>query len=156
MLSELPPFNLETARAYFDAGRLADWIHTYLTTCHHPNVPLAEGLKLEPRWWVRPLEIPLDEIERICGPEPDMEFVVAREGFERYINILMKGFVKLEDFPPLIVYHDESGRMTIRDGSHRYETFTRLGLPACYAFIWFNSAEIHQNSRFATLKTSIT
>jgi hypothetical protein len=156
MLPEVPPFNLDTAQRYAEAGELSDWIHLYLTTGNRANKPLSDGLKLVPRWWVGPLKIPLTEIERVCGPEEGMEFRVEPAGWERYITTLVKGFTALEDFPPLIIHYADSGRMTIRDGNHRYETFSRLNLPACYVFIWFNSPEVHRSSRFAAINPLVT
>lgn len=158
MLPELPPFNLASAQVYAETGHLSEWIHRYLTDSshHNPNVPLSEGLKREMRWWVGPLELPLADIERVCGPEEGMEYRVDAAGWERYMTMLVASFTRLEDFPPLIIFHDDNGHMTIRDGNHRHAAFTRMGLQTCYVFIWFNSAGAYRASRFAALNPRIT
>ena len=147
-LPELPTFNLHTARQYSEAGRLADWLHTYLNTGRWANKALSDGLKLQTRWWVGPIELPLADLERVCGPEANMEFRVDAAGWEKYVALLMNSFSALENYPPLIVHYHE-GRMTIRDGNHRYEAFHRLKLQSCYVFIWFDSPAMHSGSRFA-------
>jgi hypothetical protein len=33
------------------------------------------------------------------------------------------------------------GRLSIRDGNHRYEAMRQLGWPVCWALIWYNTEE---------------
>ncbi|MFZ5824527.1 MAG: chromosome partitioning protein ParB, partial [Bacillota bacterium] len=50
-------------------GRLEEWVHTFLESIGG-NVPMSDGLRLQPRFWVGPVVIPLDRLARGWAPPP--------------------------------------------------------------------------------------
>ena len=80
----------------------------------------AGGLQKQRRWWLGPLEVELDRLSRCCGPEPDMEYCVPAEAWDKHVSRLAAGLMEPTALPPLIVVND-NGALNIRDGNHRYE-----------------------------------
>ena len=70
---------LTTARAFAAEGRLEEWIHAYLLTDGH-NKPFSDGLKLDKRFYIGPLEMPLALFTRCCGPEDTIYAVAGTSG----------------------------------------------------------------------------
>lgn len=133
-------FNLLTAHQYAQEGRISDWIDIYLRTGEWMNLGLADGLHLAPRYWLGPVYVPMAMLERVCGPEPHMEYRQPKAGWEKRVGHIVDTFISLEDVPPLIVMFDE-GRYTIRDGNHRYEAIHRLKYGDVWVFIWSNTPQ---------------
>lgn len=138
-------FNLLTAQEYAAAGCLEEWIHAYLTTGAWANHGLSDGLKLQQRYWLGPLALPLASLNRVCGPEPEMEYIEPVDGWEQRIRILMQNIQALEDVPPFIIHH-QANDLSIRDGNHRHEALRRLGYESCYVLLWYDDSEAWANS----------
>lgn len=140
-------FNLTTARQYAAEGRLETWIHAYLLSGDWANPGLSDGLKLQRRWWIGPVELPLAVLTRCCGPEPEMEFRMSPAAWDRRVNGLADSLVALADVPPLIVQY-RAGVYSIRDGNHRHEALRRKGWRTCWAVIWYDDAVTWQASPY--------
>lgn len=125
---------LSSAREYAEEGRIEEWVHGYLLGEGH-NKPFSDGLKLCPRYYTEPLELPLSTLCRCCGPEENMPYRVHPEVFERKVRAIMDAARSGSNFPPLIVNY-EDGRFTLNDGNHRYEAYKRLGYDTCIAIVW--------------------
>jgi len=133
-------FSVSTAIDYARAGQLEDWIHAYLTSGSWANDGLADGLRLQKRWWLGPISVESTELIRACGPEPWMEYQVPPEHWEQKINTMAGDMTNLLSIPPLIVEY-RSGNFSIRDGDHRHEAMRRKGWSKCWVIIWHNSEE---------------
>jgi hypothetical protein len=147
-------FDVPTAQRYARQGCLEDWIHAYLMGGPWANPGLSDGLKLQPRWWRGPLLLPLERLERACGPEEGIEYRVPLESWQRRTrsladSILAAGGSPLT-IPPLIINFD-NGVWSVRDGNHRHEAMRLLGWPEAWVVIWYNSLEEFQQdaSHFA-------
>lgn len=64
-------FNLASVQAAAHAGQIEIWVDRYLRTSIRPNVPLADGLQLERRWWVGPRLMSLDQLTRVWSRRGD-------------------------------------------------------------------------------------
>lgn len=117
-------FDLEEAQAFAQVDCIEEWVHIFLKTVGE-NRGLSDGLKLQKRYWLGPTFLPLDELNRCCGPEPEMEYYNNPEDWEKHINrftaLLLDGW----EYPPLIAEHKE-GILTVRDGNHRLESILLL------------------------------
>ena len=138
MAQHATTFNLASAQAAARDDQLAAWVDNYLRTSVRPNVPFADGLQRERRWWADPRLLPLDHLTRTCGPEPEMPFRVPADDWERYVTMLAAGLTTLEALPPLIVLYQE-GTRRISDGNNRHEAMRRRGWTACWALLWYTS-----------------
>ena len=91
-------FTVATAIDFAQAGQIETWVHAYLTSGNWANLGLANGLRLQERWWIGPVSVELSELSRACGPEPWMEFQVLPEHWEQKIAGLVNEFIDLELF----------------------------------------------------------
>lgn len=126
--------SLSSAREFGEQGRIEDWIHEYLLSDGN-NKALSDGLSLEHRSYIGPIEIGTSLLRRCCGPEKDMRFRVNAAGFERKVAALMAATAKKDDLPPLIVNYTQ-GELVLNDGNHRFEARLRLGLEVCHVIVW--------------------
>ena len=140
-------FTVTEARRLAEAGRLQEWIHRYLETGTWANLGLSDGLRLQKRWWIGPLLLPLAGLARACGPEPGMEYRVEREAWDVRVDGMQARGMEPQAVPPLIVQY-RHGVLSVRDGNHRHEAFRRAGWETCWAVIWFDSEE--DGRRFRT------
>lgn len=129
-------------------SRLEDWIDAFLRA-EGNNVPLADGLKKQKRYWIGPLLFPLKSLVRCCGPEEEMEYKVSVENWNTKVGSLMEYIQSGGELPPFIVQYRQ-GVFSIRDGSHRYGACDKLGQETYWALIWCDSEEA-----FAEMKAAI-
>lgn len=116
----LPDFSTLAAQKAAASRQLEPWIYGYLQGGEWANRGLLEGLQKQRRWWLGPLEGELGRLSRCCGPEPDMEYCVPAEAWDKHVSRLAAGLTEPAALPPLIVVYD-NGALSILDGNHRYE-----------------------------------
>ena len=129
--------SLTSAIEYAKNGRIEEWIHEYLLS-DGKNKAFSDGLSLQKRYYIGPVEFPTSLLCRCCGPEENMRYRVNEGGFERKVLSLMSSISAGCDLPPIIVNFAD-GELTLSDGNHRFEAYTRLGVNKCYAIIWMSS-----------------
>ncbi|MDF2628775.1 MAG: ParB domain protein nuclease [Symbiobacteriaceae bacterium] len=123
---------------YAAAGRLEEWVHAYLMTVGG-NEGLATGLKLQQRFWIGPLLLPLPCLSPAAGPDEGFEYVMPREPWERRVSRMQESLRQGWQAPPLICAYSAEEGISIRDGNHRYWAMTREGEDAYWCLIWCNS-----------------
>ena len=127
-------FSVEEAKKFNDEGRIEEWVHLFLNSIGN-NVPFSEGLKLQKRYWLGPVLIDLDKVNRCCGPEEDIKFFEPLENWERRVSNLQELIKEGWDIPPLIVNHYD-GYLEVNDGNHRYEALKREGIDKFWIILW--------------------
>lgn len=120
-------------------GRVESWIDAYLRQAEWANEGLRQGLRLQKRWWIGPRLLALRDLERCCGPEPEMTYSEPEDQWLAKIRRLERRLREPERMPPTIVQYDGKG-LVVRDGNHRMAAFQRAKWRRCYAFIWCDSA----------------
>lgn len=140
---QLLTFSVEEAKNFSEQGRMEEWVHIFLKTVGE-NKEFSNGLKLERRYWLGPILISLNEINRCCGPEGNMEYQVPNTEWENQIKKFCEMLEKGWECPPLIVQH-QSGKLIINDGNHRYEAMKRLGFKECWVILWDTKTPEHIN-----------
>jgi hypothetical protein len=122
-------------------GRIEAWVDAFLRT-EGKNVTFADGLKLSKRYWLGPIEVPLNILVRICGPEPEMEYKETQENWDHRVEALVsyiKGGGK--PFPPLLVRYRQ-GILTLSDGSHRHGAFEKMGIKKYWVLLWCSKKDL--------------
>ena len=136
-------FSVEEALEFTSKGEIEEWVHLFLNSIGD-NKPFSEGLKLQKRYWLGPLFIELNKLERCCGPEPEIQFVVPADGWESHITYFQSLIRNGWNMPPLIAYN-EGNYLLVNDGNHRLEAMRREKVEKCWVIIWeSNSAENQQ------------
>jgi hypothetical protein len=101
----------------------------------NPNLALADGLQLAPRYYLGPINTPLDDIPRCCGPEPEMTYHDPQENWDRHVNEMAKGIQDGWTPPPLLF----AAGSHMMDGNHRHEALKRAGHTHTPVIVMFNS-----------------
>ena len=114
---------------------MGEWLQDYLRAeAPWTNLGLADGLLLAPRAYDL-FEVPVSVLDRICGPEPEMEFWQDQESFEKHIRAIAETLNRVEDMPPLVV--ERAGeRFRVCDGTHRLEAVRRRGWKTCWVILF--------------------
>jgi hypothetical protein len=131
-----------------NCGRLDDWVDAYLSAGDWANAGLREGLRLQRRYWIGPLLLPLSRLERCCGPEPGMKYPIAADAWQRKVGAMASNLADPMGIPPLIIEW-RAGALMICDGSHRHAAMTAAGWDACWAIVWCNSVDDYRRARQA-------
>ncbi len=135
---------LSAALASGNRGEIGDWVHDFLVTVGK-NPEMAEGLRLERRYWLGPILMDLERLPRCCGPEPDMEYRVDPKRFDEYVGRMIGSIRQGWEPPPLIASYD-AGRLSVRDGNHRHEALVRNGCSHYWVIIWCNSEDDYRRA----------
>ncbi|MDE1991375.1 MAG: hypothetical protein KGI75_02690 [Rhizobiaceae bacterium] len=130
-------FDLGTCLAAAAKNELQDWVLRYLTAGPWANIGLRDGLLLMPRFWLGPVLLPLDRMQRCCGPEPEMEYRMPVANWQERTGKIAGSLTRPEALPPLIL-ECVGERLVVRDGNHRHGAMTLVGWSHCYAVIWCN------------------
>jgi hypothetical protein len=131
-------YDVASAKKHAADGQIEAWVDAYLAEGDWANAGLSEGLKLQTRYWVGPIEMALDDLVRTCGPEPNMPFQVDAAGWELKVTLLAGSIQDPADLPPVIAEYLQ-GILYIRDGNHRHEALRRYRANRCWVLIWYNS-----------------
>lgn len=136
-------YSPKSALQYASEGRIEDWVHDFLQS-EGNNSALSEGLKNQKRWWYGPVEMPLSNLQRIAGPEPDMEYMSASpEAWSKRIGKIQDYLNHGGEIPPLLAQY-KNGILELSDGNHRYGAMQKNGQDSYWTIIWFNSKEDEQ------------
>lgn len=140
-------FTAEYLMAQAREGRMEAFIHEFLCSSGN-NSALSEGLKRQKRYWIGPVEMELDRLDRCGGPEESMEYQEQQEHFETHISRMIEAIRNGWEVPPLII-ECRGDRLSIRDGNHRLVALQRAGIERTRIIVWFNSLdELLQKARF--------
>jgi hypothetical protein len=131
-------FSLASAfDAATDDESLARWVGDFLASRGSDNAALAAGLAQKPHWWLGPVEVPVEKLERLAGPEDDALVPIDEEEWEDDVDAMEESLEEGWEPPPLLVEFQD-GRLLLQDGNHRYEAMRRAGEESAWVLIWFD------------------
>jgi hypothetical protein len=131
-------FSLATAFAASEMNDLPTWVGEFLASKGSDNAALAAGLAQDPHWWLGPLQVPLDDLVRLAGPEDDVLVPIEADEWEEDIAEMAESLEEGWEPPPLLAEFQD-GRLLLQDGNHRYEALTRAHASAAWVLVWFDS-----------------
>jgi hypothetical protein len=141
-----PDYSVDSARAAAQQDRLADWVARFLASPGSDNPALAEQLCGELGWWAGPVQLPLDQLNRLAGPPGDPVLCPVDEDYwDDRVDALDKLAKEGQDPPPVIVAY-RSDQFTLEDGNHRVEAVRRAGRRTTWAVVGF--AQQEERDRF--------
>lgn len=115
------------------------WLQDYLRG-EGNNIGLADGLLLEKRYYVGPVDWNIDALERCCGPESTMKYRTDEKDFNKRINGITERILQGWEMPPLLVSY-ERNEFLINDGNHRYEAYKKLNKKIIPVIFWMTKNE---------------
>jgi hypothetical protein len=131
-------FSLASARAAAAEDRTAIWVGDFLASRGSDNAVLAAALAQDKHWWLGPLQVPLDELVRLAGPEDEALVPIAEDEWEDDVGDMEESLEEGWEPPPLLAEYQD-GRLLLQDGNHRYEALTRAGEASAWVLIYFPS-----------------
>jgi hypothetical protein len=132
-------FGLASAQTAARRGRIAEWVGEFLASPGSDNAVLAAALAQRKHWWLGPLSIPLDELDRLAGPEADAACRVAPDEWEDDVESMTDELDEGWEPPPLLAqWSSRDGVLRLHDGNHRYEALRREGAADGWVIVWFD------------------
>ncbi|UDY35115.1 hypothetical protein [Dermatobacter hominis] len=140
-------FTAEGLRRAAADDRIEDWLREFLRSPGSDNAPLADQLLERNSLWVGPVELPIDELHRLAGPEgePVLVEVDDDEWSDRVVDMEQKIRGGWEPAPLVVTFRDD--QLVLEDGNHRAEAIRRAGRGTAAAVVGFEDADARQ--RFA-------
>ncbi len=130
-------FDLRSAQRAAQRDEIALWVGDLLASPGSDNGILAAALAQKKHWWVGPVELPLEELVRLAGPEDDALVPIDDDVWEDDISTMEESVEEGWEPPPLLAEHQD-GRLLLQDGNHRYEALSRSGTPSAWVLIYFD------------------
>lgn len=134
-------YTIDSARAAAARDELGAWVAEFLASPGSDNAVLGAALNDPPRSWLGPVELPLDQLNRLAGPPgaPVLEAVdddYWRDDVEELADKVDDGHQPA----PVIVTHRD-GQLLLEDGNHRVEALRRAGRDQAWAVVAFDGSE---------------
>jgi|SRR4051794_21983867 hypothetical protein len=131
-------FTIDGARAAATAGELRQWVADFLASPGSDNAELGAQLQRTYPWWLGPVELPIDQLQRLAGPpgQPVLE-TLEEDEWRDDVDDLAAGVAEGELPAPVVVtYHD--GQLHLEDGNHRVEAIRRAGADRAWSVVGFD------------------
>ena len=140
-MSSTQEYSTDAARAAAERDELGDWVARFLCSPGSDNPGLAELLSEQPRWWLGPVQLPLEQLHRLAGPPgaPVLRTVDDDE-WRDDVDDLARRIDGGLDPPPVIVTH-RNDQLVLEDGNHRVEALRRAGVDQAWAVVGFADPE---------------
>lgn len=139
-MPEFRSFSLGTAFAAAAADRLEQWVGDFLASRGSDNEILAAALAQEKHWWAGPLQVPIDDLEPLAGPDDDDLCPIEPDEWEGDVATMEESIDAGWQPPPLLA-EAQDGRLLLQDGNHRFEALRRRGESHAWIVAWFADAE---------------
>lgn len=134
-------YSTDAARAAAGRDELGDWVADFLRSPGSDNADLADLLSEKTRWWLGPVQVPLDQLHRLAGPPgaPVLRAVDDDEWRDDIDDMSRRIHAGLEPPPVIVSYRDD--QLVLEDGNHRVEALRRAGANQAWAVIGFEDPE---------------
>ena len=134
-------FTTDAAREAAGRDQLGEWVADFLGSPGSDNAALAHQLNGGPRWWLGPVQVPLDQLHRLAGPpgDPVLQEVDDDEWRDDVDDLSRRIEAGLEPAPVIVSYRDD--QLVLEDGNHRVEALRRAGSYQAWAVIGFDDPQ---------------
>ena len=141
-MTDVHRYSIDAARAAAERDELSDWVAEFLASPGSDNEVLGEQLTKGPRWWLGPVQIPLDRLNRLAGPpgEPAVLCPVDEDEWRDDVEDLEEKVREGWEPPPVIASYRD-GQLVLEDGNHRVEGMRRGGEREAWTVIGFDDPD---------------
>jgi hypothetical protein len=131
-------FTTATAREAAGRDELDRWVADFLASPGSDNAELGKQLTSAQRWWLGPVELPIDRLHRLAGPpdSPALE-TVEEDEWRDDVDDLAAQIERGDEPAPVIVTHRD-GDLLLEDGNHRVEALRRAGHDLAWGVVAFD------------------
>jgi hypothetical protein len=146
-------YSTDGARAAAGRSELGDWVASFLCSPGSDNAGLAALLSEQRRSWLGPVQLPLDQLNRLAGP-PGEPVLVAVDDHEWRDDVddLARRIKDGYEPPPVIVSHRDD-ELVVEDGNHRIEALRRAGVSQAWAVVGFDDPD--ERDRFVARSEAV-
>jgi hypothetical protein len=138
-MSDTREFSVGSARQASADGRLGEWVQEFLSSPGSDNAELAAAFAFRGAVFLGPVELPLDLLTPMAGPDEDQVVVpIPETEWESDIESMESEVEHGWDPPPLLVTYRDGGYF-VEDGNHRFEALKRNGDTRGWAVLAFAS-----------------
>jgi hypothetical protein len=134
-------YSLAAARAAAERDELREWVAEFLASPGSDNGELAAELTGRLRWWLGPVLVPLEQLNRLAGPPGDPVLCPVDEDYWRDDVDDLEQKVRDGWEPPPVIASYRDGELLLEDGNHRVEGVRRSGAQETWAVIGFESPD---------------
>jgi hypothetical protein len=145
-------FTLAGARRAAEDDELAQWVGAFLASSGSDNEVLAAALAQQRHWWLGPLEIPVDDLVRLAGPEDEAPCAIEPDEWEGDVDAMEDSLDEGWQPPPLLAEYQD-GRLLLQDGNHRFEALVRAGESHAWTLVYFDDRRDLEEFRAASTRT---
>ena len=130
-------FSVDSAQRAAEQGLLSEWVSDFLASSGSDNAELAAAFAFSGAIYLGPLQLELDRLTPMAGPNEDKVVVpVAEDDWESDVEEMEHSVEQGWDPPPLLVTHRD-GQFLLEDGNHRFEALRRSGEARGWAILAF-------------------
>lgn len=127
----------DAARRAGEQGTLDSWVRDFLSSPGSDNAELADLLLDRMSYWIGPVPLPIDLLERLAGPADAPALVAVedhewRDDVEQLERRMVDGW---RPAPVVVTFRD--GHFALEDGNHRVEGLRRAGGRETWAVVGF-------------------
>lgn len=140
-VSDERQFSVESARSAADQEELADWVARFLGSPGSDNEVLGAELSEGLEWWAGPLRVPLDQLNRLAGPEGDPVLCPVDDDYWDTRVDTMEELAEDGWEPPPVICAYRRNELVLEDGNHRVESLRRAGRTTAWAVVGFERRE---------------
>jgi hypothetical protein len=151
-VEDVQRFTLASARRAADDDELAQWVGDFLASAGSDNEVLAAALAQERHWWLGPLQIPVDDLVRLAGPEDEALCVIEPDAWEGDVDAMTDSLDDGWQPPPLLAEYQE-GRLVLQDGNHRFEALVRADESHAWTLVYFDDPHDREDFLAASTRT---
>ena len=137
-MSDDHEYSVEAAREAAERGELDSWVARFLASPGSDNAPLAARLSERPCWWLGPVQVPVDHLQRLAGPPDAPVLCPVDEDYWRDDVEDLEEKVRDGWEPPPVIATYRDGRLYLEDGNHRVEGVRRSGAREAWTVIGFD------------------
>lgn len=130
-------FDLASAQAAAARDETARWVGDFLASSGSNNATLAAALAQRRHWWGGPLRVPLRDLVRLAGPEPDALVPVPPARWEHDVEAMEESLDGGWQPPPLLAEY-RHGKLLLQDGNHRYDALERANARTAWVLVYFD------------------
>jgi ParB-like nuclease domain len=140
-MSDDHEYSVDAAREAAERDELDAWVARFLASPGSDNAPLAAELTEPPRWWLGPVQLPVDQLHRLAGP-PDAPVLcpVDDDYWRDDVDDMAERIEEQWEPPPVIVTY-RKGQLVLEDGNHRVEGVRRAGRDHIWAVVAFEDPD---------------
>jgi hypothetical protein len=130
-------FSLASARKAAEDEQTALWVGDFLASKGSDNEMLAAALSKKRHWWHGPVQLPVERLVRLAGPEADSVVPIEPDVWEDDVDAMGESLDEGWEPPPLLVEYRD-GDLLVQDGTHRLEALARGGEAEAWALVYFD------------------